>query len=41
MIEIAPYLFSKTALDNLISEVITRQGTDYGHNEITEELKIE
>ena len=41
MIEIDPSLLSKAALDNLISEVITRQGTDYGHNEITIELKAE
>ncbi|HAU1484598.1 TPA: YheU family protein [Legionella pneumophila] len=41
MIEIDPSLLSRVALDNLISEVITRQGTDYGHNEIALELKTE
>ena len=41
MIEIDPTLLSKAALNNLINEVIIRQGTDNEYNEITLALKIE
>ncbi|WP_347252448.1 YheU family protein [Legionella sp.] len=35
MIEIDYSLLSQEALDNLISEVITRQSTDYGEQEVS------
>ncbi|MFJ1269312.1 YheU family protein [Legionella lytica] len=39
MIEIDPTLLSEEALDNLIIEVITRQGTDYGEHEMEIQTK--
>lgn len=39
MIEINHRLLSDTALDNLILEVITRDGTDYGEHEIEIQTK--
>ncbi len=39
MIKINHALLSDEALDNLIMEVITRQGTDYGDHEIGIEKK--
>ena len=41
MIEINHTLLSDEALDNLIMEVITREGTDYGDHEIGIETKKE
>jgi uncharacterized protein len=41
MIEINHALLSDEALDNLIIEVITRQGTDYGEYEIGIQTKKE
>ncbi len=39
MIEINHALLSDEALDNLIMEVITREGTDYGDHEVGIETK--
>lgn len=39
MIEIDHTLLSEEALDNLIVEVITRQGTDYGEHEMEIQAK--
>lgn len=39
MIEIDPTMLSEDALDNLIIDIITRQGTDYGECEIDFEVK--
>lgn len=39
MIEINHNLLSDEALDNLIMEVITREGTDYGEHEVAIEAK--
>ena len=39
MIEIDHTLLSETALENLIIEIITRQGTDYGEYEIDIQIK--
>jgi uncharacterized protein YheU (UPF0270 family) len=39
MIEIDHTLLSEEALDNLIIEVITRQGTDYGELELNIQTK--
>ena len=39
MIEIDYTLLSEEALDNLIIEVITRQGTDYGAHEMEIQAK--
>jgi hypothetical protein len=39
MIEIDHTLLSKEALENLIIEIITRQGTDYGEYEIDIQVK--
>ncbi|MDR3502657.1 MAG: YheU family protein [Legionella sp.] len=39
MIEIDHTLLSEEALDNLITEVITRQGTDYGEHELEIQTK--
>jgi uncharacterized protein len=41
MIEINHALLSAEALDNLIMEVITREGTDYGDYEIDVNIKKE
>ena len=39
MIEISHTLLSDETLDNLIMEVITREGTDYGEHEVGIEIK--
>lgn len=39
MIEIDHTLLSKEALENLIIDIITRQGTDYGEYEIDIQVK--
>ncbi len=39
MIEIDHTLLSEEVLDNLIVEIITRQGTDYGDHEVAIETK--
>jgi uncharacterized protein len=39
MIEIDHTLLSEEALDNLIIDIITRQGTDYGEYEIDIQVK--
>lgn len=39
MIEIDHSLLSENALENLIIDIITRQGTDYGEHEIAIEIK--
>lgn len=41
MIEINHTLLSDETLDNLIMEVITREGTDYGEHEVDIETKKE
>lgn len=41
MIEINHTLLSDGTLDNLIMEVITREGTDYGEHEVDIETKKE